>query len=53
MEAYQKAVQAFMDALVHKSGGGVDAETIAPQEVAGVALILRDGRVALFGGGRL
>lgn len=52
MDNYQKALQAFCDTLACKSGGGVNSsssEPITPQDVAGLALFLRDGRVAAFG----
>ena len=52
MNNYEEAVKAFMDTLARESGGGVALETVAPQDIAGVALFLRDGRVALFGGAR-
>lgn len=38
--------------LVNKSaGGGVSLETLVPQDIAGVAVILKNGQVALLGGG--
>lgn len=54
MDNYQAALQAFCDTLASKSGGGVKSsspDTITPENVAGLALFLRDGKVAAFGGG--
>lgn len=52
MDNYQAALKAFCDALACKSGGGVKSSShdpITPQDVAGLAVFLRDGRVAAFG----
>ena len=52
MEQYEKALHAFCDTLANESGGGVNSSIpLEPQAVAGVALFLKDGRVAVFGGG--
>lgn len=54
MDNYQKALKAFCDTLADKSvGGGVNSpQSLEPQDIAGVAIFLRDGRVAAFGGGQ-
>lgn len=54
MDNYQAALQAFCDTLARKSGGGKfsqPAGPLDPRDVAGLAVFLRDGRVAAFGGG--
>ena len=52
MDNYQEALKAFCDTLACKSGGGVNSSSsLKPQDVAGLAVFLRDGRVAAFGGG--
>lgn len=48
MDNYQEALKAFCDTLACKSGGGVKS-SIDPRDVAGLAVFLRDGRVAAFG----
>lgn len=51
MDNYQEALKAFCDALACKSGGVISSSPLKPKDVAGLAVFLRDGRVAAFGGG--
>lgn len=48
MSDYQEALKLLCGTLAYKSwGGGKSLEPLEPQEVAAVALLLKDGRVAL------
>lgn len=39
----------LLSTLAHESGGGGNSlETLEPQDIAGLALFLRDGRVAVL-----
>lgn len=51
MDNYQEALKAFCDTLACKSGVNSSSPPLKPQDVAGLAVFLRDGRVAAFGGG--
>lgn len=53
---YYKALECICGhfSVLNYGGGGVkssNSDPIAPQDVAGVALFLKDGRVAVLGGG--
>lgn len=43
---YQEALRALLGTLVRESGGvGKNLQPLEPQDIAGIALFLRDGRV--------
>ncbi len=50
MDVFDRALKAFCDALADESGGGgVNfSSPLDPREIAGAALFLRDGRVAVL-----
>ena len=49
MDVFDRALKAFCDTLADESGGGVNfSSPLDPREIAGAALFLRDGRVAVL-----
>lgn len=50
MNVYERALNALCGTLVGESGGGVNfSSPLDPREIAGVVLLLKDGRVAVLG----
>ena len=49
MNVYERALNALCGTLVDESGGVNFSSPLDPREIAGVVLLLKDGRVAVLG----